>query len=107
MNSGGKVVDDEDMTDSADETAAVEAEPRPSIMSDRVRLILLSFIMLFVELALIRWSGSNVLYLSYFSNFVLLGSFLGIGIGFLRANQARDLSQYAPLSLAALVLFVW
>src|SRR5687768_2955184 len=63
--------------------------------------------MLFVELALIRWSGSNVLYLSYFSNFVLLGSFLGIGIGFLRANHPRDLSQYAPVSLAALVVFVW
>jgi hypothetical protein len=107
MNSGGKVVDDEDMTDITDEEATAEAEPRPSIMSDRVRLILLSFIMLFVELALIRWSGSNVLYLSYFSNFVLLGSFLGIGIGFLRANQPRDLSPYAPLSLAALVLFVW
>jgi hypothetical protein len=107
MNSGGKVVDDDDMTDSTDEEAPAAAEPRPSIMSDRARLILLSFTMLFLELALIRWSGSNVLYLSYFSNFVLLGSFLGIGIGFLRANQPRDLSQYAPVSLAALVLFVW
>ena len=45
--------------------------------------------MLFVELALIRWTGSNVVYLSYFSNFVLLGSFLGIGLGFLRARATR------------------
>ncbi len=75
-------------------------------MNDRWRLILLSFVMLFVELALIRWAGSNVLYLSYFSNFVLLGSFLGIGIGFLRARSSHDLFPYAPLALAALVAFV-
>ena len=62
-------------------------------MNDRLRLILLSFLMLFVELALIRWAGSNVVYLSYFSNFVLLGSFLGIGLGFLRANRKRDCSR--------------
>src|SRR5690349_2720480 len=75
-------------------------------MSDRTRLVLLSFLVLFVELALIRWAGSNVLYLSYFSNFVLLGSFLGIGIGFLRARSSRNLFPYAPLALAALVAFV-
>ncbi|MGH2489263.1 MAG: spermidine synthase, partial [Candidatus Limnocylindria bacterium] len=59
--------------------------------------------MLFVELALIRWSGSHVIYLSYFSNFVLLGSFLGIGIGFLRGKARTDLSPYAPAALALLV----
>src|SRR3954454_4254767 len=75
-------------------------------MNDRLRLLLLSFVMLFVELALIRWTGSNVLYLSYFSNFVLLGSFLGIGIGFLRARKALNLFPYAPLALAALIAFI-
>src|SRR3989442_14951373 len=74
--------------------------------SHRVRLIALSFLMLFLELALIRWIGSNVLYLSYFSNFVLLASFLGIGLGFLRANAARDLFPFAPIALTALVAFV-
>jgi SAM-dependent methyltransferase len=62
--------------------------------------------MLFLELALIRWIGSNVLYLSYFSNFILLASFLGIGLGFLRANAARDLFGFAPVALATLVAFV-
>jgi SAM-dependent methyltransferase len=62
--------------------------------------------MLFLELALIRWIGSNVLYLSYFSNFILLASFLGIGLGFLRANAARDLFGFAPIALAMLVAFV-
>jgi hypothetical protein len=71
-----------------------------------VRLVLLSFLMLFVELALIRWTGSNVIYLAYFSNFVLLGSFLGIGIGFLRARARIDLFNYAPIALAFFIGFV-
>jgi hypothetical protein len=62
--------------------------------------------MLFVELALIRWTGSNVVFLSYFSNFVLLGSFLGIGIGFLRGRARTNLFPYAPIALTLLVGFV-
>jgi len=73
----------------------------------RVHLVLLSGLMLFVELALIRWTGSRVVYLSYFSNFVLLGSFLGIGIGFLRARARVDLSAYALVALAVLVGLVF
>ncbi len=80
---------------------------KPLIARDRDRLVLASFLMLFVELALIRWAGSNVLYLSYFSNFVLLGSFLGIGLGFLRAHARHDLSPYAPPALGALVAFIY
>ena len=74
--------------------------------ADRARLLALSFLMLFLELALIRWTGSNVLYLSYFSNFILLASFLGIGVGFLRANARHDLFRFAPIALVALVAFV-
>ena len=70
------------------------------------QLFVLSFLMLFVELALIRWSGALVIYLSYFSNFVLLGSFLGIGIGFLRARSRVNLFPFAPVALALLILFV-
>jgi len=72
----------------------------------RLRLVCLSFLVLFVELALIRWTGENVVYLSYFSNFVLLGSFLGIGIGFLRSKSRFRLFPFAPVALAVLVLFV-
>jgi len=70
------------------------------------RLLVLSFLMLFVELALIRWLGANIVYLSYYSNFVLLGSFLGIGIGFLRARSRVNLFGWAPVALATLVAFV-
>jgi len=71
-----------------------------------LQLFALSFLMLFVELALIRWSGALVIYLSYFSNFVLLGSFLGIGIGFLRARSRVNLFPWSPVALALLILFV-
>lgn len=70
------------------------------------RLVLLSFLMLFLELALIRWLGSNILHLSYFSNFVLLGSFLGIGVGFLMSDSERDLFRLLPRSLALFMAFV-
>ena len=67
---------------------------------DRLQLFLASFLMLFTELVLIRWAGAYVLYLSYFANFILLGSFLGIGVGFLRAHKAPDLFRWAPILLA-------
>jgi SAM-dependent methyltransferase len=67
---------------------------------DRVELFLASFLMLFVELVLIRWAGAYVVYLSYFANFILLGSFLGIGIGFLRARKQPDLFRLSPVALA-------
>jgi hypothetical protein len=75
-------------------------------MADRGRLVLLSFLMLFVELALIRFAGENVIYLSYFSNFVLLGSFLGIGVGFLRARARTDLFPWSIVILTFLVGFI-
>jgi hypothetical protein len=82
-------------------TPTVRATP----LALRARLVLLAFLMLFIELALIRWLGANVLYLAYFSNIVLLGSFLGIGLGFLRASRTTTpLLPWAPLALAALLV---
>src|ERR1700730_6683122 len=72
----------------------------------RLRLLLLSFLMLFVELALIRWTGANNVHLAYLTNFVLLASFLGIGLGFLRADRGPELFPWAPVALAVLVGFV-
>jgi spermine/spermidine synthase len=70
------------------------------------RLILLSFLMLFVELGLIRWAGAYVIYLSFFTNFVLLASFLGVGVGFLRASARGSLFVLAPCALTTLILFL-
>src|SRR3954471_12093952 len=68
------------------------------------RLLLGSALMLFLELALIRWLGANVIHLSYFSNFVLLGSFLGIGIGFLVSRKTWSWLPWAAPLLALLVV---
>ena len=62
--------------------------------------------MLFVELALIRWTAANNVYVTNATNFVLLASFLGIGLGFLNARSSRDFVRWAPLALVLLVAFV-
>jgi spermidine synthase len=75
-------------------------------LPDRARLVLASFLMLFVELALIRWTAANDIFLAHLTNFVLLASFLGIGIGFLLARSERDLFPFGPPALAVLVGFL-
>src|ERR1700710_2665517 len=61
--------------------------------------------MLFLELSLIRWTGAKVVHLSYFSNFVLLGSFLGIGLGFLISRKSWSALPFtAPLLAVTVVL---
>jgi hypothetical protein len=90
-------------------TVEERARASSARLTDRgspARLIVLSFLMLFVELGLIRWSGSYVVYLAFFTNFVLLASFLGVGVGFLRARAARDLFGWAPVALALFLLFI-
>ena len=69
------------------------------------RLVSLSMLTLFLELALIRWTAANNVHLSNIPNFVLLASFLGIGVGFLRAHSSQNLFRLAPTTLAALVAF--
>ncbi len=76
----------------------------PDDRSAVVRLLVGSFLMLFVELALIRWLGANVVHLSYFSNFVLLGSFLGIGCGFLISRKRWSIWPFS-LPLLAILAF--
>ncbi len=66
------------------------------------RLFFASFAMLFIELALIRWIAAYVVYVAYFTNFVLLASFLGIGVGFLRADATRDRTRWVPVAVAGL-----
>lgn len=73
----------------------------------RVQLFLTSFLILFVELLCIRWIPAHIRFLSYFSNFILFASFLGIGAGILSA-RGRLLSIGFPtllVALAALVAF--
>lgn len=78
----------------------------PFIADKRVRTFLVSFAMLFFELLCIRWIPSYVRYLSYFNNFLLLASFLGIGLGMLSARRERFWFPPFPLLLTLLVFII-
>lgn len=84
----------------------VTVRSTPLLRSPAARLFLISFLVLFLEVALIRWMPAYVRLLSYFSNFILLASFLGIGIGCLLAPVRARLLPWFPPVLAALVGFV-
>jgi len=69
-------------------------------------LFVASFLVLFLETAVIRWMPAYVRLLAYFSNFILLASFLGIGLGCLLATRKRNLTRWFPLVLLALIVAV-
>src|SRR3954470_4953867 len=94
------------MTGAATEVGISDFVDEDVAFRPRQRLIALSFLMLFLELALIRWTAANNVHLAYLTNFVLLASFLGIGIGFLKGNTGPPLLPWAPAALAVLVVFV-
>jgi len=63
----------------------------PSFLArNEVRLFLTSFAILYVELLLIRWIPANVKYVGFFSNFLLIASFLGIGLGILLGRRGAN-----------------
>jgi SAM-dependent methyltransferase len=68
----------------------------------RLRIFLVSFTLLFFELLCIRWIPAYVRYLSYFTNFILLASFLGMGLGILAARRA--IFRFPPFPLMVLLL---
>ena len=65
----------------------------------RFELFIISLLTLFLELACIRWFPSHVLFLTFFTNTVLLACILGISVGCLAANSKRDFLTYTPLML--------
>jgi hypothetical protein len=52
---------------------------------------------LFLELACIRWFPAHVLYLTFFTNVVLLASFLGMSVGCLTADRTQNYLTWTPL----------
>src|SRR6266446_1770333 len=65
-------------------------------------LFVVGFLVLFLELACIRWFAAYVVFLQFFTNVALLASFLGMSCGCLAARQERDWLGYFPfIALAA------
>lgn len=72
----------------------------------RALLFVASGTLLFVELLLLRWIPANVLYVGFFNNFLLMASFLGIGIGILLSRDAHPRPTLAALLLVAIAVLV-
>jgi hypothetical protein len=65
-------------------------------MRDRptLDLFLISWLILFLELTCIRWFPAHVMFLTFFTNIVLLACFVGMSVGCLAArNPARYLNR--------------
>ncbi len=71
-----------------------------------LELLLASFLVLFQELTLIRWLGSQIRVLAYFPNLILIAAFLGLGIGCLRAGR-KSLWMLWPVSLVIITIFTY
>jgi spermidine synthase len=67
-------------------------------------LFLIGFLILFLELASIRWFAANVIFLQFFTNVVLLACFLGMSCGCMAARQQRNwLGHFPTLALGTVV----
>lgn len=87
-------------------TAAL-VRPLHLLRGNRARLLLTSGSLLFVELLLIRWIPAEVRYIGFFSNFLLMASFLGIGIGILLGRRrSLDTIAYFPILLLVVVWLI-
>jgi SAM-dependent methyltransferase len=72
-------------------------------MGSRADVFVTSLLILFLELACIRWFPAHVLFLTYFTNTVLFAAFLGMSAGCLAARRAGDGLRFtAPLLAAAM-----
>lgn len=71
-------------------------KPQSIFSPSSYKLFGYSFLILFFELALIRFIPSNVRITAYFINLVLVAAFLGMGIGMIRAKGERNLTQLFP-----------
>src|SRR5690349_17996884 len=86
------------------DTPALDVAPdlKPAVRRPYFDLLLISFLILFFELACIRWFGSTVIFLTFFTNIVLMASFLGISVGCLAARKRLSfINGFIPLTLLA------
>ena len=91
---------------------AARAEISPTQTADNalstseqgLNLFLTGFLVLFLELACIRWFAANVIFLQFFTNVVLLACFLGMSCGLMAARHRRDwLGDFPWLALGTVL----
>jgi SAM-dependent methyltransferase len=88
-----------------------EMQPDRSVIVDgperrrhAVTLFLVGFLVLFIELTCIRWFASYVVFLQFFTNVVLIASFLGMSCGCLASRRPQDWLARFPAIAAGTVL---
>ncbi|MFC2173329.1 spermidine synthase [Acidobacteriota bacterium] len=69
----------------------------------KLDLFLISFLALYLEIALIRWIPGHLRIIAYYTNFVLMASFLGLSAGLLLAVSARKYMKWVPLYTVGLL----
>ncbi|MBA4393420.1 MAG: hypothetical protein C0407_07690, partial [Desulfobacca sp.] len=73
--------------------------------TSNIKLFSISFVMLFLEILLIRWISTEVRIFAYVGNLVLLACFLGIGVGcFFSKRKENLLISFGLLVLIALAV---
>ncbi|HJQ96012.1 MAG TPA: methyltransferase domain-containing protein, partial [Acidimicrobiia bacterium] len=71
--------------------------------SPKRSLFVASAVGLFVELALIRWIPNTVHVVGFFANLVLIGAFLGLGIGLTKVGSMEKSARDSTLRLAIVI----
>jgi len=74
--------------------------------NQEAKLVLVSFLGLFLELSLIRWLPAYLFSIAFFSNVVLIASFLGLGLGLLLTHNEHDFFDFFTYILAVSVCLV-
>ena len=82
-----------------------ESLPIPTTKRPYLDLLLISFLILFFELACIRFFGSMVVFLTFFTNIVLIACFLGMSIGCMTATRRSNfIDSVLPLLFLSVAL---
>ena len=74
----------------------------PAANGSALRLACYSGLILFFELAFIRYTSAYVRVFGFYLNFVLIATFLGMGVGLLQAHRVSSLKWMAPAMMLML-----
>ena len=68
------------------------------------KIFIISFLILFFELTLIRYISATIVSISFYSNIILLASFFGVGAGCLLSIRRNLFNLFPPLILILLLI---
>ena len=95
----------------ADANPPSAAAAVPPAWRTLANLFLVSFTLLFFELTCIRWFASTVIFLTFFTNLVLMACFLGMSVGCLAASRryafVRTVLPLTLVTVAAALGTAW